>query len=82
MRGVVVSAFRAFLSRDKQTVLMMTDRRREVIPAADLEKWRQFYRRLWGRGAKKPGDPGPYAKHYEHTCQVLDALSSQIKGGA
>ena len=78
----MVSTFRAFLSRDKQTVLMMTDRRRMTVPATELPKWRAFYRRLWGRGAKKPGDPGPYAQHYEHTCQVLDDLEKQIKGGS
>lgn len=75
-----MSTFRAFLSRDKQTVLMMTDRRRMTVPAADVPRWRAFYWKLWGRGAKKPGEPGPYAKHYEQTCQVLDRIAAEIKG--
>jgi len=76
----MVSTFRAFLSRDKQSVLMMTDRRRETVTVAQAMEWRAFYRRLWGRGAKKPGEPGPWAKHYDHTCQVLDRIAAEIKG--
>lgn len=76
----MVSEFRAFLSRDRQTVLMTTGRWSLRVASAEATAWRDFYRKLWGRGAKKPGEPGPYAKHYEHTCQVLDAIIQEIKG--
>lgn len=77
-----MTEMRAFLSRDRQTVLMTTGRWSQKIPAADAEKWRGFYRRLWGRGAKAAGQPGPYASFYEQPCRVLDALCKQIREGS
>lgn len=73
---------RAFLSRDRQTVLMTTGRWRQTVRADQAEKWRDLYRRLWGRGAKVPGQPGPYAEFYTQPCQVLDAICKQIKEGS
>lgn len=78
----MVSEFRAFLSRDRQTVLMTTGTWSQKVRAEEAGRWRDFYRRLWGRGAKAKGQPGPHAKHYERACQVLDAIVKEIKGGA
>ncbi|MCA2012412.1 hypothetical protein LCM17_13015 [Cereibacter sphaeroides] len=47
------------------------------IPIADLPGWRDFYRRLWRRGAKTKTGPGPWARFYDDDLTALeDALSA------
>ena len=49
------------------------------IPIADLPAWRDFYRRLWRRGAKTKTGPGPWARFYEDDLNALEhAVSAAL----
>lgn len=72
-------SFRAFLSRDGQRILMTSQAWRHTVPVTELGQWIQFYRKLWGRGAKKPGEPGPYARFHEEPCRALESLRDTIR---
>ena len=71
-------------------VCLMPDRRHvsiagptwsELISVDDLPKRLQFYRGLWGRGAAKPGEPGPYAHFYADAVQGLERVKREIARG-
>lgn len=39
-----------------------------------------MYRKLWGRKATKPGEPGPYARFYESTVARMEKVVAEIEG--
>ena len=71
--------FKAFLTRDKKELVMMSGDWRLRCPASDLPKWLKFHKDMWGRKAKAPGEPGPYAEHYEDAVRVLGGLIKKLE---
>lgn len=71
--------FKAFLTRDKKELVMMSGDWRLRCPASDLQMWLKFHQDMWGRKAKNPGEPGPYAEHYEDAVRVLGDLLKKLE---
>lgn len=76
MTGIVVVE----LSPDRQS---FTIRRRNwsgSYPIAALPDQISFYRRLWSRGSKRPGEAGPFGPVYEPTVVALEVLQKRLAG--
>lgn len=71
----------ARLSEDGTTVILERGSWSGRFPIADLPAQLRFYCGLRDRGARKPGEPGPYAEHYRPTVAALEALARQMAGG-
>jgi len=52
-----------------------------VEPVARLPDRLAFYRRLWSRGSKVKGGPGPWARHYEADVAALQAAARELTDG-
>lgn len=50
-------------------------------PMARLPQWLAFYRRLWARGSKVKGAPGPWARFYEADLAALEAALREMTDG-
>lgn len=70
----------ARLSEDGATVILARGIWSGRFPISDLPTQIQFYRGLRDRGARRPGEPGPYARHYQPTVAALEALWREIQG--
>lgn len=84
MRHLVIAMsdrFVAAITKDRSRVVMKQGTWRHTIPAEQAKDWLQMYRKLWGRKATKPGDPGPYARFYERTVEVMESVVREIEGG-
>lgn len=53
----------------------------QVVPIAALPGQLAFYRRLWSRGAKAKGAPGPWARHYAASVAALEAAVRECGRG-
>lgn len=69
----------ATLSADGRTVEMRKGDWSMTCPAEDMPRWLAFYRSLWGRGARKPGEPGPHAASYEGAIKSLERVEKMIR---
>lgn len=78
----MVTDFRAFISLDGSKVRMKTENWQHTVPASEAPKWRDFYRRMWARGSKKPDQPGPWAKHHEQPLLAMEEVCRKIKEAA
>ena len=55
---------------------------RIVVALDEVPGWLRLYRRLWGRGAAVPGQPGPWAKFYVRDVAALEAYLAGPGAGA
>ncbi len=84
MRLVVIAMsdrFVAAITKDRSRVVMTRGTWRHTIPAEQAKDWLVMYRKLWGRKATKPGEPGPYARFYESTVARMEKVVAEIEGG-
>lgn len=72
--------FKAAITKDRTRVVMRQGAWGHTIPAEQAKDWLAMYRRLWGRKAEKPGQPGPYGRFYERTVEVMQRIVAQIEG--
>lgn len=75
----MTAAFKAYVTRDGKTLVMIDGDWRMRCPASDLPKWLKFYRSMWSRLSKVKGAPGPYARHYETEVRVLGDLGKKLE---
>lgn len=68
-----MSCLTVTLDRATGTADLRKDGWSQRVAIADLGRWRALYRGLWSRGAKKPTEPGPFARFYDDDIRVLDA---------
>lgn len=54
---------------------------RHRLALEDLRHWRDLYSKLWGRGAKRPGAPGPWASFYDDDLRRLTAAVQEADHG-
>jgi hypothetical protein len=45
-----------------------------VVDRSEVPGWLAFHRRLWGRGARVPGEPGPWARFHAADVAALEAF--------
>lgn len=69
----------ARLAEDGETVLIQRGGWSGSFPLSRLSSQIKFYRGLRDRGARKPGEPGPYAEHYRPTVEALEALWRELQ---
>lgn len=69
---------KATLSADGKSLRMSRGQWSMTIPVEEVPKWLDFYRGLWGRGAKAPGQPGPWAVFYEENVKALEFVTRML----
>lgn len=67
------------MADDGTTVLIERKGWSGSFPLSQLPSQIRFYRGLQDRGAKKPGEPGPHAAHYQPTVDALEALWREVQ---
>jgi len=73
-----MTEFRAFISRDRQSVRLVKGAWRMDIKASAAPGWLSFYRKLWARGSKDPKQPGPWAEFYEQPVREMERVCKEL----
>ena len=72
----------ARLTDDGNAVVLQGARWSDTFPVDQLGRKIEFYQELWSRGARKKGDPGPWARHYAPTLDALRDVARILRTNA